>query len=247
MLINNVPGLPKGIVRSIDMTSTPIADLNTLIKDGLYEISMNSSTLNTPISIIGSLVYTATVDVHTYQAETENSITQTIKFVGATSIYTYYRTGTKSVDTTNWSSWRKEVEDIPVFTAATEDENGVNGLVPAPTTDDDGKFLRSDGTWASVSATADSVVAALGYTPSKVTVSDEYILTVDGWSDNTQTLSIPHDVNDLNNINVIGSYMSEWFVSGVYADSETDNTIAFKCNTVPTTELKFKLSSSTVS
>lgn len=38
------------------------------------------------------------------------------------------------------------------FTGATDSINGTNGLVPAPVAGDEGKFLRGDGTWDTVSA-----------------------------------------------------------------------------------------------
>ena len=42
-------------------------------------------------------------------------------------------------------------EDVVPFTGATVSENGKEGLVPAPTSDDKGKFLKGDGTWGTPS------------------------------------------------------------------------------------------------
>lgn len=43
-----------------------------------------------------------------------------------------------------------EVFSTPVFTGPTENADGVEGLVPAPKIGDEGKFLRADGTWATI-------------------------------------------------------------------------------------------------
>lgn len=41
-------------------------------------------------------------------------------------------------------------DDISMMVGATDEENGVAGLVPAPTTADKMSFLRGDGTWAEI-------------------------------------------------------------------------------------------------
>lgn len=43
-----------------------------------------------------------------------------------------------------------EVFSTPVFTGPTDDADGTQGLVPAPKIGDEGKFLRADGTWATI-------------------------------------------------------------------------------------------------
>lgn len=45
-----------------------------------------------------------------------------------------------------------EVISYSDFTGATSETAGSNGLVPAPTTSDTGKFLKGDGTWGEVSS-----------------------------------------------------------------------------------------------
>lgn len=247
MIINNVPGLPKGILRNIDNTTDILSDFNTLTKEGIYEIKMDSTTLHTPMTLSGSLVYTGTIEVHTYQSEGRNVIGHTIKFIGATYIYTYNRVGIIVADDVSWSGWTKEIIDIPVFTPATDDTDGVTGLVPAPTVEDKDKFLKSDGTWEFVPTTGEDIIDRLGYKPAKITVSDSYTLTANGWSDNTQTVNVEHIVSNISSIDVIGQYMAEWAIAGVYADSETDTSITFKCNEVPATDLAFKIITSTVS
>lgn len=44
------------------------------------------------------------------------------------------------------------VDDFVTFSGATSEINGLSGLVPAPKTGDENKFLRGDGTWATVSS-----------------------------------------------------------------------------------------------
>lgn len=43
-----------------------------------------------------------------------------------------------------------EVFSISVFTGPTDEADGAEGLVPAPKIGDEGKFLRADGTWATI-------------------------------------------------------------------------------------------------
>ncbi len=45
-----------------------------------------------------------------------------------------------------------EALSVPVMTGATATDNGISGLVPVPVAGDQLKFLRGDGTWATVSA-----------------------------------------------------------------------------------------------
>ena len=50
------------------------------------------------------------------------------------------------------AAWSDPIQAVPIFSEATETEAGKPGLVPAPTPQDANKFLKSDGTWTSVSA-----------------------------------------------------------------------------------------------
>lgn len=43
-----------------------------------------------------------------------------------------------------------EALQVPIMQGATSSSDGVEGLVPAPLTGDEGKFLRGDGTWVTV-------------------------------------------------------------------------------------------------
>ena len=62
-----------------------------------------------------------------------------------------------------WSSWTLDkLSDTTysVFTGATASADGTSGLVPKPTADNQGKFLKADGTWATPANTTYSVVSS---------------------------------------------------------------------------------------
>lgn len=64
------------------------------------------------------------------------------------------------------------IETYTVFTGATSAADGTSGLVPVPTSGNQSKFLRGDGTWATVSTTDTKV------TQTVTTASGEYPLLV---------------------------------------------------------------------
>jgi hypothetical protein len=49
-------------------------------------------------------------------------------------------------------AWQDYSIDALIFSAGTETANGTAGFVPAPSSADTNKFLRGDGTWASIGA-----------------------------------------------------------------------------------------------
>lgn len=51
---------------------------------------------------------------------------------------------------------------VPVFTGATQNGNGAQGLVPAPSAGDQPKFLCADGTWKAAAAAAIDAVYPIG-------------------------------------------------------------------------------------
>lgn len=73
-------------------------------------------------------------------------------------------------------------ETYDVFTGATNSRGGTSGLVPPPTTDDVGKFLRGNGTWSTVSA--GNVVVMAGPSSNSVELGS-YISNIQGalWYD----------------------------------------------------------------
>lgn len=117
---------------------------------------------------------------------------------------------------------------VPMVGATTEND-GLSGLVPTPKKTDVDKFLKGDGTWSVIE--------------SKTEITDELILSKDSWTDNSQTVSVVHDINKRNSIDVETDDMENWVLYGVYADSETNNDITFKCRETPQVDLRFRLSS----
>jgi hypothetical protein len=57
--------------------------------------------------------------------------------------------------------WRDYSFDALTFTAGTETVPGASGFVPAPKADERDKFLRGDGTWASVSSSGAQIFDAI--------------------------------------------------------------------------------------
>ncbi len=81
----------------------------------------------------------------------------------------------------------------------------------------------------------------------KITQSDTLTLTVAGWSSNTQTVTYAHDTSKRNVIDVDPASVEEWASCGVLAISDTAAGITFKCKTVPTNALTFRVTSMGVS
>lgn len=80
-----------------------------------------------------------------------------------------------------------------------------------------------------------------------LTVSGELTLTASGWSDNTQIVSANVDTSRRNVIDVTPSSLASWNSCGVYASSESSTGITFKCDSVPSVDLTFNISSFLIS
>ncbi len=89
-------------------------------------------------------------------------------------------------------------------------------------------------------------------TPSQsASVSEELTLLASGWdaTEKTQTISVVTNNSDRNEIDVSANSVSDWAAAGVYALATTDsdyttgtsNSITFKCSTIPTSDLKFRV------
>ena len=78
--------------------------------------------------------------------------------------------------------------------------------------------------------------------------SAQQTLTAAGWDSttNTQTISLTIDTAKRNEIDVDPASVEEWASCGVVATSESSTGITFKCNTVPTNDLIFRVISSEV-
>ncbi len=77
----------------------------------------------------------------------------------------------------------------------------------------------------------------------KITQSGVLSLTVNGWSNNSQTVTFAHDTSKRNVIDVDPASVEEWASCGVMAISETATGITFKCSAVPENALSFKVTS----
>jgi len=72
---------------------------------------------------------------------------------------------------------REDLSNVAAFEGATELSDGTPGIVPAPITGDQQKFLRADGTWAEVISSDEAV--ELSYNARVSEVSDEEITLAD--------------------------------------------------------------------
>ncbi len=77
----------------------------------------------------------------------------------------------------------------------------------------------------------------------KILQSSVLTLTANEWSSNEITINYAHDTTMRNVIDVVSTDIPEWSNNGVYAYSETSTTITFKCNTAPTNDLHFYVTS----
>lgn len=77
----------------------------------------------------------------------------------------------------------------------------------------------------------------------KITQSGTLTLTTTGWSNNTQTVSYAHDTAKRNVIDVEPANIKAWTAAGILATAETASTITFECDTVPTADLSFRVTS----
>lgn len=123
-----------------------------------------------------------------------------------------------------------EVEnlDFSVFTGATDSTIGIKGMVPAPNIEDKDKYLKGDGTWATISADGYAIgdiayrpylrtgwVKANGATvnrsdyPTLVTFANEYSL----WTKNPSTEPWKFGVGDGSTTMVLPDYRNR-FIQG---------------------------------
>lgn len=77
----------------------------------------------------------------------------------------------------------------------------------------------------------------------QITQSNTLTLTVASWSNNAQTITYAHDTAKRNVIDVDPASVKEWASCGVLATAETASTITFECDTVPTSDLSFRVTS----
>ena len=77
----------------------------------------------------------------------------------------------------------------------------------------------------------------------KITQSNTLTLTTSGWTNNAQTITYEHDTGKRNTIDVEPASIKAWTAAGILATAETASTITFECDTVPTTDLSFRVTS----
>lgn len=70
----------------------------------------------------------------------------------------HYNTQTETYDKSNWIGFQPTIP----FTGTDGSTNGTSGIVPAPATTDAGKYLKADGTWDDIIATAPAVYPFIG-------------------------------------------------------------------------------------
>lgn len=91
--------------------------------------------------------------------------------------------------------------------------------------------------------------AQIGGKQSALTMSGLLTLTAAGWDSTTkqQTVAFAHDTTCRNVIDITPAEIPTWAESCVYAVSETSAGITFKCSTVPSSALTFRVTSMEVS
>jgi hypothetical protein len=87
---------------------------------------------------------------------------------------------TSAVYTTEKDEKLESLKNYDVFVPATEEEDGVDGLVPAPSASETNKFLRGDGTWVDVEGGSYVLPPATDTTLGGIIVGDGLEITEEG-------------------------------------------------------------------
>ena len=74
-------------------------------------------------------------------------------------------------------------------------------------------------------------------------ISPLLTLTASGWTNNAQTVTYAHDTAKRNTIDVEPASIKAWTAAGILATAETATSITFECDTVPTADLSFRVTS----
>lgn len=118
-------------------------------------------------------------------------------------------------------------------------QNGAAGYSPTVTIQ---RNAGDNGVIITVTDESGTTTAQV-YDGSKITVSQVYTLTAAGWNNKAQTVAIPLNTANRNVIDITLGENSTWDSCGVYPSAETANGITFVCDTVPSTDLTFKVAS----
>ena len=87
---------------------------------------------------------------------------------------------TSAIYTTGKDEKLASLKNYDVFVPATEEEDGVDGLVPAPSVSETDKFLRGDGTWVDVEGGTYVLPPATDTTLGGIIVGDGLEITEEG-------------------------------------------------------------------
>lgn len=74
-------------------------------------------------------------------------------------------------------------------------------------------------------------------------VSPLLTLSASGWTNNAQTVTYEHDTGKRNSIDVEPANIKAWTAAGILATAETATSITFECDTTPTSDLSFRVTS----
>jgi hypothetical protein len=75
------------------------------------------------------------------------------------------------------------------------------------------------------------------------TCSPLLTLTASGWTNNAQTVAYEHNTGKRNSIDVEPASIKAWTAAGILATAETATSIMFECDTAPTADLSFRVTS----
>ena len=80
----------------------------------------------------------------------------------------------------------------------------------------------------------------------KISASPQLTLTIAGWVDKIQTVSVTLNTSYRNEIDVVAASVKDWATAQVLATAETETGITFTCETIPTVGLEFRVTSTEV-
>ena len=89
---------------------------------------------------------------------------------------------TSAIYTTEKDEKLESLKNYDVFVPATEEEDGADGLVPAPSASETNKFLRGDGTWADAEGEKYSAGDGISFETKLWRVSEEFVGHESEWT-----------------------------------------------------------------
>lgn len=152
IIVNGSTDIDDGGSSIVQVTTIPFAICNT-----------NSSTANKIAESESSFTLTtgSIVVVKFYSTNTADNMRLNVNSTGLKSVYYHGNQIEKNilkagvyvfVYSGTYYELIGDLNNEELFKGATSTQAGTSGLVPAPQQGDDNKFLKSDGTWASIEA-----------------------------------------------------------------------------------------------